>query len=414
MVRNLRSFPDNEKMMQSKHFRWTIYYVPLLLLLLALSACAPGSGIFAASSGNWQSTGLSQQHIHIITVNPNNAQELVAGDSGNNVYLTIDGGQHWKQQNAVPLPATTILSLAYDTTGKNLFVATDSGVYISADNGQHWQSLITAQSGLPQDGYAAFAFDSQAPMTVYVGSTHHGVFVSKNSGATWQAMNTGLPTSVAVNGLTLDSSEHQLWAATSMGVFRTDDRTVGWQNFNNGFPSDVVAYSVQPAFINGGAQGLVFVGTNHGFYLSNVAGKLWSASQESLVKATIYTVLVDVSQPTTVYVGTNLGAFRSNDNGQTWTGIASGIPRGQAVYTLVEGNTGGSQLYAASDDVYMYPGTSGGFGWDRIIPIIVILLFFYLLYRLTRGSRKNRRELLKPERIEETPMPAEKDDHPVS
>lgn len=402
--------------MRLRHSRGTIYYLPLLLLLLALSACAPGTGIFATSSGNWQATGLAGQHIHTLTVSPNNAQELVAGNAGSGVYLTIDGAQHWTKQGSVPSPATTILALAYDTTGKNLFAATDAGLFVSTDNAQHWRSLMATQSGLPQDSYTAITFNSLTPTTIFVGSAHHGVFVSTNSGSTWQTANTGLPNNAAINGLTLDSNEHQLWAATSTGVFRTDDRTIGWQNFNNGLPSDVVAYTIQPAFISGGAQGLVFVGTNHGFYLSTVAGKLWSASQESLVKATIYTVLIDVSQPTTIYVGTNLGAFRSNDNGQTWTGIASGIPRGQAVYALVEGNTGGSQLYAASNDVYEYPGTSGGFGWDRIIPIIVILLFFYLLYRLTRGSRKNRRELLKPERIEETPTPTQvkKDDHPVS
>ena len=392
-----------------------IRYVPLLFLLLVISACAPSSGIFAGSGGGWQSTGLTQQHIHALTVNPNNAQLLFAGDLQGSISMSTDGAQHWTKRSAIPAQATTILALSFDTTGKKLYATTNAGIFVTTNNAQSWSAVSTANSGLPLDSYPTIAFDYQASAIIYAGSAHHGVFISNDGGTSWSAMNTGLPANIAINGLTLDSDEHQLWAATSAGVYRTGTGTIAWQAFNSGLPANVVAYAVQPAFISGGAQGLVFVGTNHGFYRSSVSGNQWTASQESLVRLTIYAVLIDVSQPTTIYVGTNIGAFRSNDNGQNWSGMTGSIPTGQPVYVLLFGNTGGSQIYAASNDVYAYSGSSSGFSFNQVLPILLILLFFYLLYRLTRGSRNRRKEILKPERIiEASPAPEKKDDHPVS
>lgn len=392
-----------------------IRYIPLFFLLLVISACAPSSGIFAGSGGNWQSTGLTKRHIHALTVSPENALVLFAGDEQGSIYMSTDGAQHWTQRSAVPAQAKTLLALSFDTTGKRLYATTDAGIFVTTNNAQSWSVVSTANSGLPLDSYPAIAFDYHVSTVIYVGSAHHGVFMSNNGGATWSAINNGLFANMAINGLTLDSDEHQLWAATSAGVYRTNTSTIAWQAFNSGLPANVVAYAVQPAFISGGAQGLVFVGTNHGFYRSSVSGNQWTASQESLARLTIYTVLIDVSQPTTIYVGTNIGAFRSNDNGQNWSGMTQGMPTNQPVYVLLFGNTGGSHIYAAANDVYAYSTSGSGFGFGQLLSIVLIVFFFYLLYRLTRGSRNRRQETLKPERImEASSAPEEKDDHPVS
>jgi photosystem II stability/assembly factor-like uncharacterized protein len=391
-------------------------YIPLFFLLLMLSACAPSSGIFAGGNGDWQATGLKQQQIHTLAVNPNNAQLLLAGNVQGSVFVSTDGALHWTRQSSVPSQAKTILALAFDTTGKNLYATTDAGIFVSTNNAQTWSAVGTASSGLPLDSYSAIAFDYQAATVIYAGSAHHGVFMSNDGGKTWSAINNGLPANAAINGLTLDSDEHQLWAATSVGVYRTGDRTFAWQAFNSGLPANVMAYSVQPAFISGGVQGLVFVGTNSGFFRSAVSGNQWTESQESLGQTIIYAVLIDVSQPTTIYIATNKGAFRSTDNGQYWGGIATGLPKDQPVYALLFGSTGGSQLYAASNGVYMYSGNSSGFGFGQLVSIVIIICFFVLLYYFTRVSRKGRREILKPERIIETsPAPAQeqKDDNSV-
>jgi hypothetical protein len=188
-----------------------------------------------------------------------------------------------------------------------------------------------------------------------------------------------------------------------MGVYRSDDRGASWRAFNNGLPADSAVNTVQVASLSGGAQGLVFAGTDHGIYHSQDNGLHWIGGESSLFGTRIHAILIDFRSPTTIYIGTDIGALRSDDNGQDWRGIAPDLPRGKPVYALILGASNYSQLFAAADNVYLYPGNSGGFSFTHLLPILLVLVFFYMLYRLAlRGSRR-RRETLKPERIIEIP-----------
>src|SRR5579859_4062792 len=127
----------------------------LLLLSLALSACAPGTGILGG--GNWQLSGLQHQHIRAFDVDFKNAQLLYAGDAQNGVFVTTDGGQHWVSRSAgLPLP-DMLYALSFDATGKKLYIATAKGIFVSADAAQHWHAVSTTQAALPVDSYTAFA-----------------------------------------------------------------------------------------------------------------------------------------------------------------------------------------------------------------------------------------------------------------
>src|SRR5215471_2728460 len=163
----------------------------LLLLSLALSACAPGTGILGG--GNWQLSGLRHQHIRAFDVDFKNAQILYAGDAQNGVFVTTDGGQHWvSRSSGLSLP-DTLHTLLFDATGKKLYIATGKGIFVSADAAQHWNPLGTSRAALPVDSYTALAFDATAPHSIYVGTAHHGVLVSTNDGDTWSTANNGLP-----------------------------------------------------------------------------------------------------------------------------------------------------------------------------------------------------------------------------
>src|SRR6266566_5936754 len=248
----------------------------LIPLLFLLAACAPGVGIF--SSGAWQAGGLQHQHIRSLAVDPNNPQNIYAGDAQDGVFVSIDAGIHWSQRSTgLSLPAS-INALAFDDTGKKLYAATDAGVFVSADAAQRWMAI----SGLPAGIYTAAAFDLKAQQTIYVASEHHGMYVSTSDGSTWNAANGGLPVGLGISGLAFDSDQHRLWAATNMGIYRSGDAGVTWQALNNGLPSAVVVNTVLPAAISGGDRDLVFAGTNRGFFRSLDYGAHWSTSQVSL------------------------------------------------------------------------------------------------------------------------------------
>jgi ligand-binding sensor domain-containing protein len=354
----------------------------LLCCMLCLASCASGTGIF--SGGDWQAGGLQDKHIHTLTVDPNNPQNIYAGDTQQGVFASTDAGSHWSQYSiGLPLPLT-VNALAFDDPGKKLYAATSAGLYVSADGAAHWSAV----PGLTPGAYTSIAFDLNNSQVIYVSSSQHGLFISTDDGNSWKAINGGLPGGIIINSLTFDSQTHLLWAATNAGIYRIASGGTNWQSFSTGLPTSTTIYTVLPADTYGGTNNLVFAGTNQGFYLSHDGGNHWTTSQEALSRVSIYTIILDVHQVSTVYIATSGGALRSLDNGQTWGGIGPGLPQGQPVYYLIQGATNYSQLYAATNDVYLYPGTSTPFDLTHLLPLVLVAIFFYLLIRLTWGRRR--------------------------
>jgi len=379
-----------------------LFRIPILLLFLVvcLTSCAPTAGIFAG--GKWQSGGLQDQHIRSLAVDPNNPQVIYAGDAQDGVFESTNAGMNWSQQSTGLTLPITIFALVFDDPGKRLYAATDSGLFVSADAAAHWIKII----GLPADSYTDLAFDLESPHIIYTATEHHGVYVSTNGGSSWAAANIGLPSGIIIHNLAFDSVQHQLWAATNLGIYRSVDAGKIWQVLNNGLPSNVDVNTILPAAISGGDKGLVFAGTNHGFFRSQDDGAQWSPSQESLFGTSVNAILIDYHTVTTVYAGTGIGVLRSIDNGQNWGGIASGLPRNQVVQSLAIGANGYNQLYAATNGIYLFPGNSSAFDPSQIFPILLVLAFFFALYKFTSRGRKRSPSILKTERIVETKLPS--------
>ncbi len=398
-------------MQNARRFSLLRPYWLLLLLLLILSACAPTAGIFSSSS--WQASTLRQAHIRSLAVDPGNPQNVYAGDTQGSIFASTDGGVGWKQQSSLS-PGATINALAFDDTGKKLYAASTAGLYLSTDGAKNWTNV----AGLPQDAYTSIAFDLKKTQSIYVGSEQHGIFTSTDGGTTWTAINNGLPTTLAIHGLTFDSDAHQLWAATDMGIYRSSDGGTSWQALNGGLPTGIIAYTVLPASTEGGTPGLIFAGTNKGFYLSQDNAAHWQTSQAPLTRISIYSILVDYHTTTTIYIATGtVGILRSLDSGENWGGFASGLPTHQTVYAMAQGATDYDQLFVAINNIYLFPGTSSIFDPTRLLPFILILAFFYFLFRFSMRSRRPSRPAQKPESSNEpvdTPLSGEANKPPAS
>lgn len=377
--------------------------ITLLLLLVFLSSCASTAGIFAG--GKWQAGGLQHQQLLSLTVDPNNPQIIYAGDTKDGVFRSTNAGMNWSQKSAGLALPISIFALAFDDPGKKLYAATGLGVFVSADAATHWIQL----SGLPADSYSSVTFDLNAPHVIYVASEHHGVYTSTNDGSSWTDINNGLPPGIIIHSLAFDSVEHHLWAATSLGIYRSDNGGALWQVLNNGLPSNIDVNTILPAASSGGNKGLVFGGTNHGFYLSNNDGAQWAQSQVSLTGTSVKAILIDYHTVTTVYAGTGIGVLRSEDNGQNWGGIASGLPSDRAIQALAIGANGYNQLYAATNGIYLYPGNSSFFDPSQLFPLLLILAFFFALYRFSTRGRRRAQTMLKTEKIAETQQPLPRD-----
>lgn len=362
-------------------------YVFLATLAFLLSACAPSSGIFAG--GSWQASALQNQHLQVLAVDPNHLRNIYAGDAQNGVFISTDAGMTWKPSNTgLPLPLN-IHALSFDIPGKQLYAATSTGLFVSSDSAAHWHAV----EGVPSDRYTTLTFDINSPHTVYAGTEHSGVLKSTDDGISWTHVSTGLP-SGALTSLLYDPSQKQLWAAFTDALYRSDDGGASWHAMSNGIPPNAGINALALGAVTVSNTGLIFAGTQHGFFRTSDAGQHWSQSQFSLANLHIYAILLDANSPNTVYISTNIGVLRSRDSGQNWDQLGSGLPEGQSIGGLVQGSDSNARLFAAARGVYFYPGSGGIFNPAQLVPTILVLLFFYLLYRFFVAGR--RRSALRP------------------
>jgi photosystem II stability/assembly factor-like uncharacterized protein len=375
-----------------------LFVIFLLLPLLSLLLTSCDGGIF--SNANWQATSLQKQQLRVLEVSGKDPDTLYAGDAQGHIFVSSSAGQKWSEQSAgLPVP-NTLHALSFDTNGQKLYAATEKGLFTNAEGATTvWQKI--SATGLPSTAFTALVFLPGPPEAIYVGTTDQGIFVSRDGGTSWQAARSGLPQGMAVNDLSFDPAQKQIWAATAQGAYRSGNGGAVWQAFNNGLPPASMVNTIVPASASGGTPGLLYMGTNHGVYLSHDSGAHWTPTSEALSGVVVYHILIDFRSAgsAAAYLATNIGVFQSTDLGQSWPSVATGLPRGTPVYALTIGATNNAQLYAAGDGLYEFPGTGSSFDPLRILTYALIVVFFFLLYRLVMRGRSAARRMLKPERI---------------
>ncbi|GCE02833.1 WD40/YVTN/BNR-like repeat-containing protein [Dictyobacter aurantiacus] len=400
------------------YYPLTIFRIPrffalgilCLGLLLLLAGCGTGSGILSAG-GNWQPGGITGYRFRSLTTDPNNPQKIFAGSEQGAIFVTADSGEHWVRTKADIPHLAAINALSFDKAGKQLYVASDSGLWSSANSGQTWNAIV--KQTLPADKYTALAFDLEAANHFYVGTARHGIFMSSDGGNSWTGVVKTFPLETIVNALTYDSDQHQLWAATSTGIYRMADQGATWTALNAGLPAHVAINAVVPATLNGGEQGLIYAGSEQGFFISSDSGAHWARGKDSLSVVPVTSIVLDFRSrdARTIYIGTGAGALQSDDQGQTWRAVAPGLPKITTVNALALGGDHYAQLLAAVNDIYLYPGNSGGSG-SNIFPIVLFIGFFALLYYFAQGRRKRRMNTLSASNPKEGSTTSESDAPP--
>ena len=377
--------PVFSKATSSTRFRlqWGPLFLLLALLLFGLTACASNTGIFGG--GSWQASGLQNQHIQALAVNPNHLQDIFAGDAQAGVFASTNAGVTWKS-SSVGLPsALAINALAFDTTGKKLYAATSVGLFVSSNLAGFW----TRVAQVPTDNYSALAFDVNTPQVVYAASAHVGVLMSRDDGVSWVSVSKGLSTG-ALTSVLYDANQKDIWAASADTIYRSSDNGATWRAMNVGLPANVGINTLALGAVVSGSSDLIFAGTNHGFFLSSDAGQHWAQSQFSLANLKVSAVLLDANQPTVVYTSTDIGVLRSSDSGQTWSPVGSGLPNNQPFASVAQGDVNYGQLFVAARGIYRYPGSSSALDPSRVVPALLILLFFLFLYIFFTARRRRR------------------------
>ena len=177
-----------------------------------------GSGLYRSRDGgkSWDLMGLqNSEHIGMITINPQNSNEIYVaaygplwssgGDRG--LYKTTDGGYTWVKILEID-EYTGVNEVHLDPEDEKTIYATahqrmrhvwtyvgggpGSGIYKSSDGGKSFREL---KSGLPSAnmGRIGMAIAPSDPSILYAiieaEQNHSGVYVSKDKGESWMKVN---------------------------------------------------------------------------------------------------------------------------------------------------------------------------------------------------------------------------------
>ena len=123
---------------------------------------------------------LDPEHPHIVYLG-------IDGDDGGGLYVSHDGGWHWKYSKGQPGSKRIYNALAVDpTNSKRLFwgaYGKKGGVYISEDRGKSWEYAFNQMTKIfdlriAPDGWIYVAGDLDGPV----------IFVSKDHGQSWSLL----------------------------------------------------------------------------------------------------------------------------------------------------------------------------------------------------------------------------------
>lgn len=233
---------------------------------------------------------------------------------GGRVFSTADGARSWSStRTGESDPVVTGLAVSPSfATDHTLLAAADDGVFRSTDAGSTWQNL---SSGLNGHSARAVAYLPSGGVLV---ATDGGVYRSE-SGSSWAAaVGPGGP--VAALGV----AQTEAFAAPSAGgLLASTDGGMSWSLTS--FPGDrqVLAIAPSPIFET---DGTVFVGTDHGIWVSRNRGASWQSIGLATSRVDALALSPAFASDHLILAGSasGTGVSLSSDGGATWEAGPSG------------------------------------------------------------------------------------------
>lgn len=255
----------------------------------ALVPMAPSPGLSPANVG-WSALGPGNigGRIRSIVIDPSDGQTMFAGAVGGGVWITTDGGSHWRPTNDL-MGNLAVCSLVMDPT--------DSAV-MYAGTGEGFGNMDAIRGA--------------------------GIFTTPDGGKSWNQLKSTSKNRDFhyVNRLAISTDGTTLLAATSTGIFRSADRGATWSrqlagNFGR------VEYAA-------GSDSKVIAGGNNGdgrIAVSSNGGDDWQISARPTPGAGRVDVTFARQDSSTVYASANLfpspsEIWRSTDSGATFAKMA--------------------------------------------------------------------------------------------
>jgi photosystem II stability/assembly factor-like uncharacterized protein len=190
--------------------------------------------------------------ISTMAFSPTSDRIIWTGSDDGLVYVTTDGGGHWKQVRPATLatwstitciePSQTDAGTAYMTASRYEWDDFHPYVYKTTDYGRHWAEIT---SGLPDDQYIeAISEDADHPNLLFVG-TSSTVYMSLDAGGHWLPLRLNLPP-VRVTDVEIQRAQHAVVLATYGRAFYSLDDLQFLEQLSDAQVADDAAYLFKP------------------------------------------------------------------------------------------------------------------------------------------------------------------------
>lgn len=337
----------------------------------------------------WETSGLSDEYLYTLRVNPQQPNMLFVGTAGNGLFWSQDSGAHWNHRQHGLYASNVMGFLSSPTIPGLMLAATDgSGVMRSNDSGGNWASFNV---GLADRYLHDIVHNPANPNLVYALSNASGLFrYDLAAGSVWMPINISFPafslldTQETLSGdpdqqidaefwnpAAVSNSEYDLTAAappltglvfapsnpnlaylgtSGAGVLKSSDNAATFQ------AAGLTGMSINSLVVSPIDENKVYAATTVPGSLKKTTngGQTWT--DIAIPGVTIYSLAISPADPTTVFAGTSDGVYRiQNDSAIQPMGFT-----GQMVSRIAIHPVYSQHIYAAAPDNLYWSNNSGG------------------------------------------------------
>jgi photosystem II stability/assembly factor-like uncharacterized protein len=323
-------------------------------------------GILKTTNGGraWNGSGLEDNLVYTVAVNPKNVNTVYAGTNGDGLYMSTNQGASWSYRHTGISGANVKDLWVQPDANKSLYaLVTGAGVTRRLASNQNWQYF---NQGLPEKTLNALVRHPTNPNVLFALTNSSGLFrVDLSTGGAWQQYGTGLP--YYDQTTPIYAPDHPFASREEMepDSFLTVEEPVPGLDpqapeapLSNGPLLTMEFAPSNPSIVYMGTLGDNGIG---GVYRSPDGGAYWELTQ--LRNITVYSIAISPTNYNVVYASTPQAGvvFYTINGGQAWT-ETTGLP--QSIYSLEISPFDASRVYAGTNDgVYVRQGSAN---WTRV------------------------------------------------
>lgn len=236
----------------------------------------------------------------------------VVGDWGK-IFRTDDGGENWTPVYTEPGQKVPVTALSQHPTDTNvIFAGTYTGTVVkSVDSGDTWKNVGGKIDGIVAD----IVFDAKQKLTTYLITYGQKLYYSEDGGVTWiDWEEEKLKEVAALQNLAGEASAK----GDSQGAetLQKQAQQLNERNQKDKMPQGIVSVVTDPV-----ETGVVYAGTNAGFFRSPDYGKYWYELNiiESAKKFSIRSIAVNPKDSSEIVFVAGKAFYKSVDKGVTWS-----------------------------------------------------------------------------------------------